>query len=165
MKFLTVFLLVLTLNVNLFSQNSENALDNTFAVHGIYSKTGIYTGVSGSTDLYKGILFNTSISANLRHLNFGVFTPLVAVSLGFDVLRKYPKITFTPSIRGQLISSRLDSDNRINTTELLVGYTFEYGERFKFVHAGYYGLGQEKSALTSANYISYLISFGIGYAF
>lgn len=167
MKRWIFLLLILHLSFSsLIAQDSLSTdLDNTLALQGTYAKPGIYAGLNGSSNLYKGLVMNVSLGLNVRLLNYGEFSPLIAIGLGYDVLRKYPRLTLSPGIKGQHISSRISDKNHIRNTEFLIGYEFEYGKKYKLIQGAYYGFGREDAANTSVDYQSYLIHLGFGYAF
>lgn len=138
---------------------------NLLTLQTTYSKTGLYNGLTWHSDFYKGVMVNMSLATKFRHLVLGKFTPLVSLGVGYDVLRNREKLKFIPGFRGQLITSRLSQNSVANNLEMLVGYTFIWGNRFRFVQGSYYGLGNESSSNFNVLYSSFVVHIGFGYAF
>lgn len=161
--------LLLIFNLSIFFSTAQdslsNDLNNTLAFQGTYAKSGIYAGVSGSGNLHKGWVMNVACGLNVRHFSYGEISPLIAIGLGYDVLRKNTQFRLSSGIKVQHISSRISDVNHVKNIEFLFGYEFEYGKKYKLIQGTYYGFGRENSANLSVDYQSYLIYIGFGYAF
>ncbi len=177
MKFYFLGLTFLFVVANpLFSQDSivKRACDfnmiqvkraNALTLQSAYGKTGLYAGLAWNSNFHEGWNVNLLLSTKIRHLGFNTFSPLVSMGLGYDVLKENWKVDLVPGLKGQLVTSRLSEASTVNNIEMLFGYEFVLGDRYKLVHGAYYGLGYEGSKKYSVNYSSFLIHIGFGYVF
>ncbi len=146
--------------------NSMQAKRTTpLTLQSAYGKTGLYAGLGWNSNFHKGWNVNMSLASKIRHLGLKKFTPLISMGLGYDVLQKNWKVDLVPGLKGQLVTSRLSETSIVNNVEMLFGYEFVLGDRYRLVQGAYYGLGYEGSEKSSVNYSSFLIHIGFGYVF
>jgi len=138
---------------------------NAISLQSSYVKTGLYAGLAWNSNFHKGWNVNMSLSSKIRHLSLRKFTPMISLGVGYDILKDNWKIDLVPGFKGQLVTSRLTETSVVNNVEMLFGYEFVLGDRYKLVQGAYYGFGHESSENFNVRYSSFLIHIGFGYVF
>lgn len=170
-----VLVFVLLMMSSLFSQDSlinrdldfnatQDEKTNTFALQSAYAKTGLFAGILWNSTFHKGWEVNMSLTTKVRHLSLNKFTPMISLGLGYDLFKNNLKVDFVPGLKGQMVSARLTESSIVNNVEMLFGYEFVLGEKFKLIQGAYFGLGHEDSQNFNIPYTSFLIHIGFGYA-